>query len=646
MALANKYRPKSWQEVIGQPTIISILSRQVATKSWKNAYLFCGAHGAGKTTVARILANEVNGGEGSPIEIDGASNNGVDNIRSLSAEAQQMSIDCEYKVFIIDECVTGDTEILTSEGYKRIDSLTKKEKIAQYNNDGTIEFVTPIDYVEMDYTGDIYKWNPRCNHSVYMTPNHVQPLYLPQSDKIVESYIKDVKFSQKKSLIVSGKSIGTKTSLTPFDRIVIACQADGTVNSYRKKHNNWGVTLKKERKIERLKSLLREAGIGYSISDERDGKKRFLFPLPHCVTKNLNDYFDLDMSYECCNEFIDEVSKWDGSTYNNGGIYYSSKVKSNADFVSAVATLAGYSSNQLVQKDNRSEKFSDIHRVFMLPKTFKSCSTVQKTVTKVPFTGKVFCVKVPSQKIIIRAEGFTFVTGNCHQLTRTAWDAALKLIEEPPSNAIFIFCTTNPDKIPETILSRVQRFDFRRVSNKEIADRLAFILNEETHNDYERGALERIASLADGHVRDAIQYLDKCLDMSQSITMDVVETALGLVKYNSIQKFADNLFNLNLEGTLSELEHIKTFNTDLCRFYDSLVSYAIDMAIKSMTGKNEYTDVPSEFNGTVPNSALASFLVERLIDYRRFMNPSNVESLIKAIVIETCEAFKSGGSTK
>lgn len=337
MALANKYRPKSWQEVIGQPTIISILSRQVATKSWKNAYLFCGAHGAGKTTVARILANEVNGGEGSPIEIDGASNNGVDNIRSLSAEAQQMSIDCEYKIFIIDEA---------------------------------------------------------------------------------------------------------------------------------------------------------------------------------------------------------------------------------------------------------------------------------------------------------------------HQLTRAAWDAALKLIEEPPSNAIFIFCTTNPDKIPETILSRVQRFDFRRVSNKEIADRLAFILNEETHNDYERGALERIASLADGHVRDAIQYLDKCLDMSQEITMDVVETALGLVKYNSIQKFSDNLYDLNLSGTLSELEHIKTFNTDLCRFYDSLVSYSIDMAIKSITGKNDYTDVPSEFNGNIPEEGLASYLVERLVNYRRFMNQSNVESLIKAIVIEMCEVFKADGAAR
>ncbi|MDO5305962.1 MAG: AAA family ATPase, partial [bacterium] len=112
MSLANITRPKSWNEVIGQPTVISILQRQVATKRWKNAYLFCGAHGCGKTTVARIFANAINDGSGFPIEIDGASNNGVDSIRAIINDAQQVSLECDFKVYIIDEC-----HMITSAGW-------------------------------------------------------------------------------------------------------------------------------------------------------------------------------------------------------------------------------------------------------------------------------------------------------------------------------------------------------------------------------------------------------------------------------------------------------------------------------------------------------------------------------------------------
>lgn len=101
--LATKYRPKTFDDVVHQDSIITILKNQIETNEIKNAYLFCGGAGTGKTTTARIFANEINKGEGNPIEIDGASNNSVDNIREIIDNCKFKSLDGKYKVFIIDE---------------------------------------------------------------------------------------------------------------------------------------------------------------------------------------------------------------------------------------------------------------------------------------------------------------------------------------------------------------------------------------------------------------------------------------------------------------------------------------------------------------------------------------------------------------
>ena len=104
VSLAVKYRPKTWDDVLGQDTIKEILMRQLELHEVKNAYLFCGVTGGGKTTIARLFANLINEGKGQPIEIDAASNNGVDNVRAIVAAAQERSISSKYKVYIIDEC--------------------------------------------------------------------------------------------------------------------------------------------------------------------------------------------------------------------------------------------------------------------------------------------------------------------------------------------------------------------------------------------------------------------------------------------------------------------------------------------------------------------------------------------------------------
>jgi len=103
-SLATKYRPQRFEDCLSQQSIITILRKQLETKQYTNCYGFCGPSGCGKTTIARIFGNLINGGQGDIIEIDGASNNGVDNIRAIINEADSRSLNSEYKIFIIDEC--------------------------------------------------------------------------------------------------------------------------------------------------------------------------------------------------------------------------------------------------------------------------------------------------------------------------------------------------------------------------------------------------------------------------------------------------------------------------------------------------------------------------------------------------------------
>ncbi len=103
MSLATKYRPQEFEDVCSQKIIIKILKKQLELRKFSNIYLFCGKTGIGKTTLARIFSNKINNGQGTPIEIDAASNNGVDNIRAIITDAKERSLDSEYKIYILDE---------------------------------------------------------------------------------------------------------------------------------------------------------------------------------------------------------------------------------------------------------------------------------------------------------------------------------------------------------------------------------------------------------------------------------------------------------------------------------------------------------------------------------------------------------------
>ena len=104
MSLSVRYRPESFNDMTEQSAIKNILENQIKTKTFQHGYLFTGPSGTGKTTSARIFASMINEGKGNPIEVDAASNSGVDNIRQIIEDAKRKPLDAEYKIFIVDEC--------------------------------------------------------------------------------------------------------------------------------------------------------------------------------------------------------------------------------------------------------------------------------------------------------------------------------------------------------------------------------------------------------------------------------------------------------------------------------------------------------------------------------------------------------------
>ena len=401
------------------------------------------------TTNARLFAKEINGADGIITELDAASHNGVEDVRKLIEDSKFKPIGCKYRVYIIDECVTGDTEILTKDGWKRIDSISENEVVAQYVHDKGIEFVSIDEYIVKDYSGDMYEVSFGDNHSVTMSPHHVQVVIDSITHEISEEYIQDIDFTDK--------------------------------------------------------------GI---------------------ITIN----YDSDGSYGV-------------------GRYYSKNITKN--------------------------KISNYY-------------------------GKIYCVKVPSHMIILRVNGFAFVSGNCHALSNSAWQAMLKCLEEPTPTSINVFCTTDPQKIPATIISRIQRYDFQKITHAGIVNRLKYIISKENEEGcnytYDEEAISYIAKLADGGMRDSITLLEKTLAYNPNVTMESVTKALGTVDYNVMFDLTDAICKMDKKSVIEIIEGIHRDGLDLKQFIKNYNYFVLDLCKYDILREFEYLQIPSVYSNRMKYS--------------------------------------------
>ena len=207
-----------------------------------------------------------------------------------------------------------------------------------------------------------------------------------------------------------------------------------------------------------------------------------------------------------------------------------------------------------------------------------------------------------------------YIIDEVHMLSIGAFNALLKTLEEPPEHAIFILATTDPQKVPETIISRCQCFSFKRISDKAIVDRLKYVCSCE-NIDVEEDVLENIALLSDGGLRDALGSLDKLVSYTESkITMDDFNEVNGVISSKDMDIFLSDILSGNIPNVLTSIAKFNDSGKNLIQIMSQLINFSRDIVVNYYISNKEYAfsiDVVQNF---------VNILNEKMFDIKKSGN--------------------------
>lgn len=177
-----------------------------------------------------------------------------------------------------------------------------------------------------------------------------------------------------------------------------------------------------------------------------------------------------------------------------------------------------------------------------------------------------------------------FILDECHMLTTQAQNALLKLLEEPPLHCVYLLCTTDPQKVLPTIMSRAVRYDFQLIPHQLIIDRLNYILENEKNSpdgvdieSWDMTALDLLATSAQGHLRNSIVNLDKILAFTKNIRVEDVEKVLGVTSYNILFNILDCILTKDQNSLLVNIDNMVKSGMDLKLFVKNFLSFVLDV---------------------------------------------------------------------
>ena len=234
-----------------------------------------------------------------------------------------------------------------------------------------------------------------------------------------------------------------------------------------------------------------------------------------------------------------------------------------------------------------------------------------------------------------KAKYRVYIIDEVHMLTIGAFNALLKTLEEPPEHVKFILATTEPQKLPVTILSRCQRFDFKRISNEDIIKDLEYVCNESKIKITPK-ALELIAVLAEGGMRDALSILERCSQEDvDEIDENRVKELVGIPKTVAIQGIVDAIVDENVELTLENLQSIIDEGKDINNLVWEIIKYVKDILIHKSTNKTElYSEEEIDKIKQIENKISKQELINLICELSEIENAMK-QSTQKLIILQT-----------
>lgn len=253
-----------------------------------------------------------------------------------------------------------------------------------------------------------------------------------------------------------------------------------------------------------------------------------------------------------------------------------------------------------------------------------------------------------------KAKRKVYIIDEVHMLSTGAFNALLKTLEEPPEHVIFILATTEPHKLPATILSRCQRFDFRRISQDSIVERLIKIASSDGIT-LEPDAVRLIARMADGAMRDAISLLDQCMSLGRkNVVYDDVLSVVGIVNDEFMTGFIADMLEKDVLKLLQNISRLISDGRDAAHFVSDLVMYFRNlMIIKSTGGKcDDLIEVPSAVL-TVMKEQAQTISLDDIIRYIKELSAlenglkyaANPRVLLEVTLIKICIGSGDDGSS-